>query len=740
MKNLIKNLLTFVLTLSSSLSFSQINITNSSTLTEVFNIGTSTSASLPSGWKMSVAAGGNSANWTTSSNVTNVTQSAQSGNPTAGGRYNWGSSGDPNSRCVGIMTSGSYGTPNAILAFYQNNTGTTITGINLSFDYERYRINSGAASVTCFTSTNGSTWTARTTGNSGAFPTGSSTYTFSNPLIVNKSVSLTNISISNGSGFYVKWVFSTTTSNSQGIGLDNVSLTPLVPKITGSATTQPFTTVYGTSSTQQSFSISGTNLTSNIIATAPTGFEVSNDGITYGSTATFTQTSGSASGTLRIRLSSLANVIGSYNNQSIVLSSTGADNVNITTPLSGNSVSKANQTITFENIPYKTTFDLDFLPNVNSSSQLPITIASSNSSTATIVDGKIHITGIGTTTITASQLGNDNYNSATSVTKELIVENPVSRWTFDNMTFSGTGQTPTISNGLADLGDQTENTTMNGFHQSASTSWTSPVGNGSLKSISADNWQVGDYFRYSVNTKYTTIIRLTFDQTSSATGPKDFKLQWSIDGLNFNDISNYNVPYNTNNNTNYSWTSGNYQSFSTLSFDLSSITEINDQTNVQFRMINNSTSALLGGTIQTDGTSRMDNFTMFGSMDIPLPLNIISFKGSNFGTQNRLQWTLSEWGMVKIQKLINNKWVDVGQTDNNFWFDTNTQKGLNYYRIVSDKTFSRPIYINNELGQDLSQYSFKYYDLDGKSVNNIEIGKIHIRKSEFESDKIIVVQ
>jgi hypothetical protein len=551
-------------------------------------------------------------------------------------------------------------------------------------------------------------------------------------------VSLTNISISNGSGFYVKWVFSTTTSNSQGIGLDNVSLTPLVPTITGSATTQPFTTVYGTPSTQQSFPISGTNLTSNIIATAPTGFEVSNDGITYGSTATFTQTSGSASGTLRIRLTSLANVVGSYNNQSIVLSSTGAPNVNITTPSSGNLVSKANQTITFENIPYKTTFDLDFLPNVNSSSQLPITIASSNSSTATIVDGKIHITGIGTTTITASQLGNDNYNSATSVTKELIVENPVSRWTFDNMTFSGTGQTPTISNGLADLGDQTENTTMNGFHQSASTSWTSPVGNGSLKSISANNWQVGDYFRYSVNTKYTTIIRLTFDQTSSATGPKDFKLQWSIDGINFNDISNYSVPYNTNNNTNYSWTSSNYQSFSTLSFDLSSITEINDQTNVQFRMINNSTSALLGGTIQTDGTSRMDNFTMFGSMDIPLPLNIISFKGSTFGTQNRLQWTLSESSMVKIQKLINNKWVEVGQTDNNFWFDTNTQKGLNYYRIVSDKTFSRPIYINNELGQDLSEYSFKYYDMNGKSINNIETGKIHIRKGEFDSEKMIV--
>ncbi len=118
------------------------------------------------------------------------------------------------------------------------------------------------------------------------------------------------------------------------------------PTITGAATATAFATTYGTASSVQSFSVSGSSLTANLVATAPTGFEVSSDGTTYGSTATFTQSSGSASGTLRIRLSTTATVGGTYNSQNIALSSTGATSVNITTSASGNAVSAKALTIT----------------------------------------------------------------------------------------------------------------------------------------------------------------------------------------------------------------------------------------------------------------------------------------------------------------------------------------------------------------------------------------------------------
>jgi autotransporter-associated beta strand protein len=116
--------------------------------------------------------------------------------------------------------------------------------------------------------------------------------------------------------------------------------------ITGAATASALTTTYGTPSTEQTFAIGGTLLTADITATAPTGFEVSSDGTSYGPTATFTQSGGTASGSLLIRLKADAPVSGSYNAQNIVLSSTGATAVNITTSASGNAVSPAALTIT----------------------------------------------------------------------------------------------------------------------------------------------------------------------------------------------------------------------------------------------------------------------------------------------------------------------------------------------------------------------------------------------------------
>lgn len=124
-----------------------------------------------------------------------------------------------------------------------------------------------------------------------------------------------------------------------------VNLGP-TPTITGGTTTTTFTTTYGTASAAQSFSIGGTNLTADITATAPSGFEVSNDGTTYGPTATFTQSGGTANGTVHIRLKQNAAVTGTYNSVNIVLSSTGATSVNIATPASGNAVAAKGLTIT----------------------------------------------------------------------------------------------------------------------------------------------------------------------------------------------------------------------------------------------------------------------------------------------------------------------------------------------------------------------------------------------------------
>jgi hypothetical protein len=85
------------------------------------------------------------------------------------------------------------------------------------------------------------------------------------------------------------------------------------------------------------------------------------------------------------------------------------------------SVGKAGQTITFLALPIKMYGDPDFDPGATASSGLPVSYTSSNPAVATIVSGKIHIVGAGTSTITASQAGDANYNAAANVSQSLTV-------------------------------------------------------------------------------------------------------------------------------------------------------------------------------------------------------------------------------------------------------------------------------------------------------------------------------
>jgi uncharacterized repeat protein (TIGR02543 family) len=98
-------------------------------------------------------------------------------------------------------------------------------------------------------------------------------------------------------------------------------------------------TTYGTASSSTNIAVSGVNLVADITATAPDNLEVSTDNTTFGTTATFTQSGGSASGTLYVRLKHNAPVSASpYDSQSVILSSSGATPVTVATAASGNTV------------------------------------------------------------------------------------------------------------------------------------------------------------------------------------------------------------------------------------------------------------------------------------------------------------------------------------------------------------------------------------------------------------------
>ncbi len=91
-------------------------------------------------------------------------------------------------------------------------------------------------------------------------------------------------------------------------------------------------TLLGEASTAGTVAITGTSLTAPIVATAPAGFEVSSDGTTFGTTATFTPIGGAVSGTLSVRIAA-ATAVGTYSG-SVSLASSGATTATVAVPAS----------------------------------------------------------------------------------------------------------------------------------------------------------------------------------------------------------------------------------------------------------------------------------------------------------------------------------------------------------------------------------------------------------------------
>jgi len=184
------------------------------------------------------------------------------------------------------------------------------------------------------------------------------------------------------------------------------------------------------------------------------------------------------------------------------------------------------------------------------------------------------------------------------------------QWTFEGSFASITGSSPTLSGLSPEVGTGT----ASGVHASTAT-WSSPAGNGSTHSFSVNTWAVGDYFQFQTSTLGLNNILVSFDQTSSGTGPRDFKLTYSTDGTTFSQFaSDYMVLANASPNP--VWNATTASSIYSYSFNLSAVTALNNASAVYFRVVDDSTISANGGTVATTGTDRLDNFTV---QVVPVP-------------------------------------------------------------------------------------------------------------------------
>jgi hypothetical protein len=185
----------------------------------------------------------------------------------------------------------------------------------------------------------------------------------------------------------------------------------------------------------------------------------------------------------------------------------------------------------------------------------------------------------------------------------------IAKWTFETSHPSGSRAAGVWrTNITAEIGTGT----ASGFH-SVSAGYAGFHGNGSAGVFGVTNgWAVGDFFQFAVSTTGFQNILISYDQAGAINGPRDFFLEYSTNGNTFTKFgSDYLVGLGN-------WSDTIASTANSFSFDLSSVTAINGQSTVYFRVVDDSTVAIGGGTVSGYADDRIDNF-LVSAQPVPEP-------------------------------------------------------------------------------------------------------------------------
>ncbi|SDZ61763.1 Endonuclease YncB, thermonuclease family [Evansella caseinilytica] len=128
------------------------------------------------------------------------------------------------------------------------------------------------------------------------------------------------------------------------------------------------------------------------------------------------------------------------------------------------------------------------------------------------------------------------------------------------------------------------------------------TGNGSgSRAIASNGWNNSEesFWMISLNTAGYESVTLSSRQYGSNTGPRDFKVEYSLDGSIWEEVAHSTITVASN------WSSG-YLNGAVLP------AKANNQEQVFIRWINTSNASVSGGTIGAAGTSRIDDVTVTG--------------------------------------------------------------------------------------------------------------------------------
>ncbi|MBJ7259078.1 MAG: DNA/RNA non-specific endonuclease [Chthoniobacterales bacterium] len=431
-----------------------------------------------------------------------------------------------------------------------------------------------------------------------------------------------------------------TIAHSSGASTANLAVSGAVGALTPALTVSPnsltgFSALQNAAGTSKSYNVSGVNLTGSISIAAPAGFEVSTDNASFGTSRSLAPSAGAlGSTTVYVRLAAsgtagaVSGTITHSGGGAPAQDVTVAGSVTSTAPslvLSTNSISgftavqnspggskayTVSGTFLTGSVTLGASTGFEIGTNTTTfGSSLALSPASGTLASTTIYarlaaspttgakSGSITQTGGGASQQDVTVSGTVNAATSGGTT------NTLARWTFESFSSGTTGTT--LAAYSPEAGVQTNSAALSGLHASASTAYTNFAGNGSTKGLSANNWSTNDYFQFKVNMAGYQDLKMRFDQTGSGTGPAQFRVAYSTNGISFASFTNYDVP--KNGTSTISWSTSSSNALSTVLLDMSAIADLNNSSDVYLRILPRSTVSLTNGTVGTGGTSRIDN-------------------------------------------------------------------------------------------------------------------------------------
>src|SRR5437763_3175597 len=228
-----------------------ISLSTSVAVTQNFDgIGTVAAATLPADFRVDKPATVRTVGtFSTALTATTLLGGANLSTSASNGIYNFGAGTTTtgSDRAVGFLSSGTATQSGNLYAQFVNNTGGALSGLQTSYNIEKYRGGSNAAGfrIQLFYALDGNTWTSAGAGFLTSFAADANNNGFATApgATVGISNQTLSVSIPDGSNFYLAWNYSvasgTTTTNAQALAVDDISILgvngPTNPTGTGAA-------------------------------------------------------------------------------------------------------------------------------------------------------------------------------------------------------------------------------------------------------------------------------------------------------------------------------------------------------------------------------------------------------------------------------------------------------------------------------------------------------------------------